>query len=188
MAIYTRTGDQGETGTRDGARLAKDDLRIEAVGTIDEINAAIGLVRAEPLAEEVDQLLRRIQNELFLVGAELAASHASGAPGPGIATQHVEALERAIDRCDARLPPMSQFILPGGTRAGAALHVARAVCRRAERRLVAVARSDASAAGRSLIPYLNRLGDLLFVLARTVNFDAGRRDVPWEKDIHSSAQ
>ena len=164
MKIYTKTGDAGQTGLFGGPRVAKDDPRIEAYGAVDELNAALGLARAESLPPEIDTLLARIQNELFDLGAELAtpnpAAHGMAVLGPA----HCEALEQAIDRHEAGLPPLKEFILPGGSRGAAALHLARTICRRAERRLVTLANSSAEPVSANLVIYLNRLGDLLFVL------------------------
>jgi cob(I)alamin adenosyltransferase len=186
MKIYTKTGDTGETGLFGGPRVAKDDLRIEAYGTVDELNAVLGLVRCDKLPPDVDDLLARIQNELFDVGAELAT------PQPevkGIAraeAEHIAALEQAIDHYQAGLAPLKTFILPGGSKAAAWLHLARTVCRRAERRLVTLAREKANTAeavSPTLVVYLNRLSDLLFVLARSVNAEAKVPDVVWRKRV-----
>jgi cob(I)alamin adenosyltransferase len=178
--ISTRAGDRGETGTLGGPRVAKDAARIEALGGLDELNSLVGLARAEALPEAVDRLLERVQHELFALGAEVAAS-ALSAPACGAMTAgHVEALEREIERFDAPLLPLRRFILPGGTRGAATLQVARAVCRRAERRLVALAGSGKDCLSPHLVAYLNRLGDLLFVLARSVNADADIAEASWE--------
>jgi len=182
MKIYTKTGDSGETGLFASARVAKDDPRIEAYGTVDELNAALGWARSEvgcAEADTMDALLAVIQADLFSVGAELATPDPA-AHGTNLVTdQQVAALEAAIDHYEEQLQPLRQFILPGGTRAAAALHVARSVCRRAERRVVTLARHDTNVAPR-VIHYLNRLGDLLFVLARTANAADGVADVPWK--------
>ena len=181
MKIYTRTGDVGETGLFGGPRVGKDTARLEACGTVDELNAALGLVRAGPLPEGLDPLLERIQNELFEVGAELAtpdpAAHGTRTIGPG----HVQALEAAIDHHDGGLVELKGFALPGGVPAAAGLHVGRAVCRRAERRLVTLIGQGHEPVSRVLLAYLNRLGDLLFVLARAANAAAGHPDVLWKK-------
>jgi cob(I)alamin adenosyltransferase len=181
MKIYTKTGDAGQTGLFGGPRVAKDDPRIEAYGAVDELNAALGLARAESLPPEIDTLLARVQNELFDLGAELAtpnpAAHGMAVLGPA----HCETLERAIDRHEATLPPLKEFILPGGSRGAAALHLARTICRRAERRLVTLVHSSAEPVSQNLVIYLNRLGDLLFVLTRATNAAAGVADVPWRK-------
>ena len=184
MKIYTRTGDQGQTGLFGGPRVSKDDLRLETCGTIDELNSVLGLVRAEPLPDSMGPLLQRIQNELFEVGAELATVDPVARRTRTIAPERVTAIEEAIDQYQANLPPLRQFILPGGSAAAACLHFARAVCRRAERRLVTLLRStEVDRISPLLLAYLNRLGDLLFVLARQANFKAQRADVPWEKPI-----
>lgn len=181
MKIYTRTGDLGETGLFAGPRVGKDCPRMEACGAIDELNAHLGLARNSGMAEPFDKTLERVQNELFEVGAELATpdpvKHATRTIGP----QHVQQIEAEIDRLAAELPELSGFVLPAGTPAAAQLHVARAVCRRAERRLTTLVRHAQEPISLALMAYLNRLGDLLFVLARAVNAQAGRGDVPWRK-------
>jgi cob(I)alamin adenosyltransferase len=182
MKIYTRTGDQGQTGLFGGPRVSKDDLRLETYGTVDELNSVLGLVRTEALPESIGQLLERIQNELFEVGAELATFDPVARRTRTIAPEHVTAIEEAIDHYQAELPPLHQFVIPGGCGAAARLHHARAVCRRAERRLVSLVRSaEAGPISPLLLAYLNRLGDLLFVLARAVNRGAQREDVMWKK-------
>jgi cob(I)alamin adenosyltransferase len=181
MTIYTRTGDSGETGLLGGRRVAKDAPRIETYGTIDELNALLGLARAEPLPRDVDDVLARLQRELFQVGAEVSSPDPAAQHTRSIGPSHVRAIEGDIDRLESALSPLEHFIVPTGTRAAAALHVARAVCRRAERRLVAaIARSDEEIAP-VLSAYLNRLSDLLFVLARSVNAQAGQPEVLWQK-------
>jgi cob(I)alamin adenosyltransferase len=181
VKIYTKTGDDGGTGLFGGSRVAKDDPRIEAYGTVDELNSLLGWARAVGLPADIDASIGRIQNELFAVGAELAtpdpAAHGTNWIGP----DDIAALEREIDRLEAPLAPLRQFILPGGTQAASALHVARTVCRRAERRVVALSHEGLPAIRGSIVVYLNRLGDLLFVVARAVNHAAGRADVPWHK-------
>jgi cob(I)alamin adenosyltransferase len=181
MRIYTKTGDGGETGLFGGPRVPKDSPRIEACGAVDELNALVGLARADALPAEIDELLARVQSELFDLGAQLAtpdpAVHGTALIGPA----RIASLEAAIDRFDATLEPLRQFILPGGTRGAAALHVARAVCRRAERRIVTFSRTPGNHVCGDLTVYLNRLGDLLFVLARATNSAAGQPDVPWTK-------
>jgi cob(I)alamin adenosyltransferase len=187
MTIYTRTGDLGETDLFAGPRVAKDMPRIEVCGTVDELSAVLGLLRAEPVGEAVDRVLARVQDELFEIGAELAT------PDPGahgtrrIGREHVRALEQEIDRLDATLPPLGHFILPGGTRQAALFHLARTVCRRAERRLVTLVRHSEEPISLVLLAYLNRLGDLLFVLGRAANAQAGRADVPWTKPAAGTA-
>jgi cob(I)alamin adenosyltransferase len=179
MKIYTKTGDDGETGLFGGPRVRKDHPRIEAYGTVDELNAALGLVRSNPLPEEVDSLLARVQNELFDLGAELATPEPARMGTATLGAEAIANLEGAIDRHESILAPLKQFVLPGGTRAAAELHLARTVCRRAERRLLSLAAVEPIS--QSLVVYLNRLGDLLFVLARAVNQAAGVADTPWRK-------
>ncbi|HUY36397.1 MAG TPA: cob(I)yrinic acid a,c-diamide adenosyltransferase [Pirellulales bacterium] len=179
MKIYTKTGDGGETGLFGGPRVRKDNPRIEAYGTVDELNAVLGLVRCEALPAEIDMLVARVQNELFDLGAELATPEPARMGTSTLGAGQIAALEQAIDRYEAGLPTLRQFILPGGARPAAALHLARTVCRRAERRLISLAAIES--VSRDLVVYLNRLGDLLFVLARAVNQAAGIPDVPWKK-------
>ncbi len=190
MKIYTKTGDGGETSLYGGERVAKDHLRIEACGTVDELNAQLGVVRAELVAMkksprepdplgEIDQLVGRVQNELFDLGAEIATPEPAAKRTDLLGPRHTETLERAIDRWQEELPPLKAFILPGGCPAAARLHVARAVCRRAERLVVTLFR-EAELRSEALL-YLNRLSDLLFVLTRAVNQIGGEEDVPWQK-------
>jgi len=176
MKIYTKTGDQGETGLFGGPRVSKDHARIEAFGTVDELNSQLGLIRTLPGAEAFDALLRRIQCELFDLGAELATPDSRA---ERIQPGHVTAIEKLIDEHEARLEPLACFILPTGTPLAAALHVARTVCRRAERRVVTLATQLDTMIPANAIEYLNRLGDLLFVLARAANREAGVADDPW---------
>ncbi len=179
MKIYTRTGDQGETGLFGGPRVRKDVPRIEAYGTIDELNAVLGLARAAAPPPEVDAVLLRVQHELFVLGAELATPAPGHAAVPAIAQANVAALEAEIDRFEAVLPPLKEFILPAGSPAAAHLHLARTVCRRAERRAVSLA--VAEPVSPVVLQYLNRLSDLLFVLARAANHAVGQPDVPWQQ-------
>ena len=179
MKIYTRTGDQGETGLFGGPRVRKDAGRIEAYGTVDELNAALGLARAAAPPPQVDAILGRIQNELFVLGAELASPQPGHAAVPTTQPAHVSALAAEIDRLQEALPPLKEFILPGGTSAAAHLHLARTVCRRAERRVVALAAAEP--VSPTVVQYLNRLSDLLFVLARSANHAAGQPDQPWQQ-------
>jgi len=178
--IYTRTGDDGTTGLGFGGRVAKDALRVECYGTVDELNSALGTARAAGLPPGLDPPLARIQNDLFHLGSDLCVPEAekTAHPVPRIEARHVELLEGWIDAWNGQLAPLSNFILPGGTPAAAALHLARTVCRRAERLLVRLAREEA--VGEHDLPYLNRLSDLLFVLARAANDLAGREDVLWD--------
>ena len=171
--IYTGTGDAGSTGLADGNRIDKSSQRIAAIGSIDELNAALGLALATPeLERDVAGCLSEVQNTLFVIGALLAS-----ATGLQLAGDAVAGLEQAIDNFDADLPDLTQFILPGGSRTGAQLHFARTVCRRAEREVLHLAASEAV---ESAIPiYLNRLSDLLFVAARLVNRQAGEKEHTW---------
>ena len=177
LRIYTRTGDDGTTGLIGGQRVAKDNLRVAAYGTVDELNALLGVARAEAPPADLDQVLARIQDQLFVLGCGLATPPDKEAPTPRIETAGVETLERDIDRFEAELPPLSNFILPGGSRTAAALHHARTVCRRAERELVALGRLQE--VGREALVYLNRLSDLLFVMARLANHRAGCAEILW---------
>lgn len=179
MKIYTKSGDEGSTGLFAGPRVPKDDPRIEAYGTVDELNAAIGFARCHEMSASNDQLLQTIQNQLFAVGAELATPEPEQHGTRWIGPPEIEQLEQAIDKLEQQLPTLTNFILPAGSLAAAAVHLARAICRRAERRVVALGR--AATISGDLIVYLNRLGDLLFVLSRAANADSGRLDTPWEK-------
>lgn len=176
--ITTRTGDAGETGLGDGARVAKDSPRIAALGDVDELNSALGLVLAEELPAPVREALERVQHDLFDLGGELCI------PGHRmVEAAHVARLETLIAAQNAPLAPLKEFVLPGGTRAAAAAHLARTVCRRAERSVVALGRSEP--VGEALRQYLNRLSDLLFVLGRVLNRAAGRGDVLWRHERRS---
>ena len=183
--IYTRTGDTGETGLFGGSRVRKDDDRIEAIGAVDELNAALGVVRAElargPAGfEEINQLVAKMQHRLFNVGAELATPAADNRGAELVTDADVAELEAAIDRFETDLEPLRAFILPGGCPAASQLHLARCVCRRAERRLVALASREPIR--MEMVRYLNRLSDLLFVLARCTNRAAGMADVLWQQE------
>ncbi|WP_158881031.1 cob(I)yrinic acid a,c-diamide adenosyltransferase [Amycolatopsis anabasis] len=181
MKVYTRKGDTGETGIWGGKRIGKDEARMEAIGTVDECNAAIGLAATGDLPPEVAEVLATVQNTLFVVGSELMAPErtGSGASVPRLTGDETSHLETVIDELDGRNPELKNFILPGGTVAAAQLHVARAVCRRAERRVAALTRAEAEGVSPDVPAYLNRLADLLFVVARYVNHVAGVPDVPW---------
>ena len=180
MKIYTRTGDAGGTALFGGTRVSKADSRVAAYGDVDELNACLGTVRAQSeLVGDVAALLEQLQKDLFAIGAQLAD------PGDKIAERvskaavtltDIQRLEEWIDRFESDLPPLRRFILPGGDRAGALLHFARTVCRRAERSIVAL---GADAVDTHLLAYVNRLSDLLFVLARAVNHRAGQPEVEW---------
>ncbi len=175
MKIYTRTGDTGETSLFGGARVRKDDARIEAYGTIDELNSFLGVARAGWPSSSFDAELHLIQSDLFDIGAHLASPGTSRFAGPD--PSRVAALEQAIDAMESELAPLKSFILPGGSLAAAHLHVARTVCRRAERLVVAL--RDDDEATKASITYLNRLSDFLFVAARFANHKQGVADVPW---------
>lgn len=180
MKIYTRTGDAGETALLGGPRVGKDDPRVWAYGDLDELGAVLGLVLAEDLADDLASLLAQVQRDLFAIGA-----HVADPSGRVAARQEkslldaalVRRLEEAIDAHQAGLPPLRSFVLPGGGRAGALLHLARTVCRRAERRLVALAR--VGPLDPLVLEYVNRLSDLLFVLARHENRRRGRSEATW---------
>ncbi len=181
MKIYTRTGDDGSTGLLGAGRVPKHALRVEAYGALDELNATLGAVIALDGERRVAADLTRVQASLFQVGAELAAVNPAALAGlQRVADEDVAALERWIDRLEAELPPLTRFILPGGGPVGAELHRARTVCRRAERRVTALAAVEA-VDGR-LVRYLNRLADLLFVLARWCNAKAGIPETEWRPE------
>jgi cob(I)alamin adenosyltransferase len=178
VKLYTRTGDGGETSLFDNTRISKADPRIDAYGEIDELCAWIGVVRASRLDSSIDGALDQIQRDLFALGAQLAdPSHkiAGRVIKAFLSDDDVGRLERLIDEHESKLPPLTKFLLPGGSPAGAALHVARTICRRAERRIVALV----PAVEPVLVRYVNRLSDLLFVLARSVNFSDGVRETEW---------
>lgn len=184
--ITTRGGDSGDTGLGDGSRIRKDAPRVAAMGDVDELNSAVGLLRAESLPAEIDAILRRVQNDLFDVGAQLCI------PGhTAVAEKQIVALEKALALYNAELGPLKEFILPGGTRSAALAHMAQTICRRAERSVVSLLvdatgdlTKDQDRPDRLLVQYLNRLSDLLFVLARALNKAAGRSDVLWEREAH----
>lgn len=170
--IYTRTGDDGSTGLTDGSRVSKSSLRVEAIGEADEVNSAVGLVLSHAIPAEVRDCLVEVQHDLFNLGAELAT--------PGLellAPGRVDRLESSLDAFNEALPPLKEFILPGGGQAAAACHLARSVCRRAERRLVGLSHEEAIRP--VLRQYLNRLSDLLFVLGRVLAREAGEGEVYW---------
>jgi cob(I)alamin adenosyltransferase len=173
--IYTRTGDGGETGLLGGVRIEKDAPRIEAIGSVDEVNASIGMARAYCKEPKVGAILGAIQSELFDIGAELASPHKPAA----FHTDKAAELEQLIDRFDSELEELTQFILPDGSILGSSLHLARVVCRRAERRVIALSRKEKL--NPAIKIYLNRLGDLLFVLARYANKKAGITEEVWKK-------
>jgi cob(I)alamin adenosyltransferase len=188
MKIYTRTGDQGTTGLFGGGRVAKNDLRIAALGAIDELNAALGVAGTAELPKPVEIIVNRLQNQLFQLGSEVAISADlsanSGSNTAGLrdtivlGAADVTELEQNIDSCEKGLPSLQAFILPGGTPAAAQLHFARAICRRAERDLVAL--NQQAPISVTLLKYLNRTSDLLFVRARTANGAAGMAETEWK--------
>jgi cob(I)alamin adenosyltransferase len=178
VKIYTKTGDDGTTGLFGGGRVKKASLRVDAYGTVDELNAVIGVARATKLEPVTDEVLGHVQVDLFTLGAELAC-----VPGKEaklsmklLGEDDSARLEKAIDHAEEGLPPLKSFVLPGGSAQAAALHLARTVCRRAERAVLGV---DDSPARGEIVIYLNRLSDLLFVLARRANATLGVEDVPW---------
>ena len=173
--ITTRTGDAGETGLGDGARVGKDSLRIQVLGDVDELNSCLGLLLAEKMPADIRKALLRVQQDLFDLGGEVCI------PGHAMITElHVTRLEQLTQLHNAKLKPLKEFILPGGSCAAAAAHLARAICRRAERSLVALGRKEA--VGERARQYLNRLSDLLFVLGRSLNRAAKRGDVLWQHE------
>ena len=185
MKIYTRTGDTGTTALFGGDRVGKNHPRIEAYGTVDETNAYLGLARSlledQSGAVRLEPLLARLQDDLFILGADLATPSESRAVVPRIDEAHITRLEEAIDAFEADLPPLKHFILPGGTSVAGMLHVARTVCRRAERLTVAASAEEAISLEAAI--YLNRLSDLLFVLARWVNRQASIEEAAWKPNM-----
>jgi cob(I)alamin adenosyltransferase len=192
--IYTRTGDKGETGLGDGSRRPKDDERVAAMGDVDETNCAIGLAllavrhASDAVDLAIEPALTRIQNDLFDLGADLCLPRQPDERAGAVlrvAPSQVQALEHAIDTLNAKLHPLRSFVLPGGTAAAAALHQARAICRRAERTMVALAATEGEEVGEATLAYVNRLSDYLFVAARAAN-DFGRSDVLWAPGANQS--
>ena len=184
MAIYTKTGDDGDTALFGGGRVPKNDKRVQAFGAVDELNSFAGLALTSLRESDVVSGLRLIQNDLFALGANLATPQGDDSrprpETPDVPTDRIEAMERWIDQATAELPELREFVLPGGTEGAALLHVCRSVCRRAERAAVALNREESLDPG--IVPYLNRLSDLLFVWARLENHRAGHADVPWSKE------
>lgn len=179
MKIYTKTGDAGDTSLFDNSRVSKAHVRVDAYGEVDELNACLGAARAAGLPDDLSQLLETVQRELFAVGARLAdpaARIAGRVTKAAVTDAQISHLEQAIDRFETELPPLRRFILPGGSPAGALLHLARTVCRRAERRVVGL---GADAVEPIVVIYLNRLSDLLFVMARVANHRAGIPETEW---------
>ncbi len=184
MKIYTKTGDKGETGLFGGKRVSKDDVRIEAYGTVDELNSVIGTARAFNDNKIMDLILAEIQNQLFILGSDLATpSDVKSTATKRISVKDYTSLEGIIDDFESKLGPLNSFILPAGTKAAALLHSARSVCRRAERRVVSLKKTG-EASDEDVI-YLNRLSDLLFMLARYNNKISGVKDVPWKQRADS---
>ncbi len=178
MKIYTKTGDKGETGLFGGERVPKDALRLDAYGTVDELNSVIGIVQAMLPLSKLTPMLTRIQNDLFIVGADLATpASKTGMHIERVDLSQSDALEGYIDALEAALTPLKTFILPGGTTAAAQLHCARTVCRRAERQIVHLSHTEP--VGEALLVYVNRLSDFLFVAARYANHEAGGAEIPW---------
>ena len=178
MKIYTRGGDDGGTGLSDGSRVRKDHVRVAAYGAVDELSAVIGQARAQAGGGELDALLAAVQRDLFAIGAQLADPSGrvvTRIPKTVLRDEDIDRLEQLIDRLEGEMPPLSQFILAGGVESGAALHLARAVCRRAERRIVALDPPTEPL----LLRYMNRLSDLLFVMGRWVNHRAGAPEMEW---------
>lgn len=179
MKIYTKTGDKGDTSLFGGQRVPKDALRIEAYGTVDELNSMLGIVRSDNEDKEIDGILDRVQNELFDLGADLATPRSLDSKQiKRIEPRHSEHLEAMIDTLEAHLKPLKTFILPGGSPVAARLHFARTVCRRAERTIVRLSRNEDI--GEGITIYLNRLSDLLFVMARYANHIAGVSETKWK--------
>jgi len=179
MKIYTKTGDAGETSLFDNSRVSKADPRVDAYGEVDEVNAVLGAALSQGVDDDIASVLTTVQKDLFAVGARLAdpsSRIAERVTKAAVTTEQIERLETTIDRLETELPPLRRFILPGGSSAGALLHLARTVCRRAERRVVALG-TDSVEPG--VIIYLNRLSDLLFVMARAVNHRAGIPETEW---------
>lgn len=178
MKIYTKTGDKGETALFGGERVPKDALRIEAYGTVDELNSVLGIVRSLKPEKKLDAILLKLQNDLFVLGADLATPIASrNSIIPRIQRSNAVSLEKIIDRFEKPLQPLKAFILPGGSPVAAYLHLARTVCRRAERHVVRLSRNEDT--GSSVMIYLNRLSDLLFVLARYANYCEHHKEPKW---------
>lgn len=177
MKIYTKKGDSGQTSLFGGTKVMKDEIRIESYGTVDELNSVIGVILTHPLSDKGNSILMDIQHQLFILGADLATPQTKKTKVERIGKKEITKLETLIDELDEELAPLTTFILPGGSPAGAALHMARTVCRRAERRTVSLAKSENIS--DECVIYLNRLSDLLFVLARFENKKADVTETPW---------
>ncbi|HEV7282616.1 MAG TPA: cob(I)yrinic acid a,c-diamide adenosyltransferase [Pirellulaceae bacterium] len=183
--IYTRTGDDGTTGLFGGPRVRKNDLRVAAYGDVDELNSYLGIVLAGDLSSSLRPMLTQIQHELFDLGGELASPDPDQMGTRTLDRSQVERLERQIDELSAAVPPLRQFVLPGGSLAASQLHVARTVCRRAERTLLSLVDSAPDQIGPIPLVYLNRLSDWLFVAARFANFSSGVADVAWQPTVRT---
>ncbi len=191
--VYTRSGDDGKTALVDGSRVAKDSLRVACYGSIDELNSILGIARSfnadrdDPSSRKLEEILRRLQNELFDLGSELATPPAGEYEGMfKVSEADVTALESVIDECQADLEPLQSFVLPGGGKVSSFLHQARTVCRRAERDILGLAREDE--VGEFVLPYVNRLSDLLFVLSRWVVVHSGEEELLWERGLRNQAR
>lgn len=181
MKIYTKTGDKGETSLFGGKKLPKDAIRIEAYGTVDELNSFLGLAEVEVKEKSVKKVIRELQNQLFTVGSDLATPVDMNEKNfviPRVTEDFIINAEKTIDYYSLKTPELKNFILPGGTKGASLLHVARSVCRRAERRVVALIQQEQI--NRNIIIFLNRISDLLFVLARYENFSSGKKDINWK--------
>jgi cob(I)alamin adenosyltransferase len=180
MKIYTKTGDAGTTGLFGGPRVSKDDVRICAYGSVDELNAVLGIARSTPLPESLDAMLDQVQHQLFSIGAELATPNPDEHHLKWDGEPHVSQLEKWIDAMESELPPLRSFILPGGSPQASHLHLVRTICRRAEREIVRLSHDPRVSDVSHIIIYLNRLSDMLFVMARRANRFQNVADVPWE--------
>ncbi len=179
MKIYTKTGDKGTTSLFGGKRIPKDDLHLEAYGTVDELNSLVGLAITKVASDKSKELLIKVQNDLFVVGSDLATPQKNSKyPVPRVQNEMIEYLEEQIDEFDSKMPALKSFILPGGTEAASILNVARAVCRRAERKTVALGKNENL--NEKIVVYLNRLSDFLFVLARFENFTTNTPEREWK--------
>lgn len=176
--IYTKTGDQGETGLFGGQRLSKDDLRIEAYGTIDELNASVGALADEVLSTEIKDILRQIQHDLFVIGSHLATMPGKNLSLPPLPEAQIQVMESLMDLWDETLPPLKNFILPGGHSTVSKAHLARCICRRAERRTISLSRREKISP--QIVVYLNRLSDFFFMLGRKLALDLGVTEIIWE--------
>ena len=182
MKLYTRSGDDGSTGLFGGQRVDKDALRVAAYGTVDELNAALGIAHAICQFEELRDALTRLQSRLFDVGADLCTIE-DEKKKVRIGDRHVQEIEQLIDRVSEQLPPLKTFVLPGGSELAARLHFARTVCRRAERLIVTLSRQEP--VNDAVLPYMNRISDLLFAVARRANQLAGHPDIPWQPETNA---